>query len=247
DILAGATGMIFVALTIGYLPTMYAEVTKREVLVKQLEGWAGTPSWGPAILARFASLGAVDDLPALYRVWDTWAAQVADSHMKYPVLTHFRLPRSRNHWLTAFIAVMDAAALGIALQPDSNHAAARLFLHQGTNCLRSVAYPMRRVETGGREVGITRTEFDIGLARILESNFPIQTHPDEAWTRFSNLRSSYAHVATQLTYWTIAAPAPWSGPRPGFPDLTATEPIWQTPVPRTRPQGSSGSKPGHPQ
>ncbi|MGI9598304.1 MAG: hypothetical protein ACR2QK_19225, partial [Acidimicrobiales bacterium] len=85
DILAGATGMIFVALTIGYLPTMYAEVTKREVLVKQLEGWAGAPSSGPEILARFSTLGAVDELPSLYRSWDTWAAQVADTHMKYPV------------------------------------------------------------------------------------------------------------------------------------------------------------------
>ena len=39
DIAAGATGMIFVALTLGYLPTIYSEVKAREALVKQLEGW----------------------------------------------------------------------------------------------------------------------------------------------------------------------------------------------------------------
>jgi hypothetical protein len=220
DILGGATGMIFVALTIGYLPTIYAQVTKREVLVKQLEGWTEPPSWGPEILARFSAVGAIDELPTLYRSWDIWAAQVADTHMKYPVLTHFRLPRSRNHWLVALLAVMDAAALGIALRPAANHAYARLFLDQGINCLRSVAYPMRRVDTNGQEVGITRTEFDRGVDRIVAADFPTQADADDAWDRFAELRSGYAPLAYQLMYWTIAAPAPWSGARPGFSDLT---------------------------
>ncbi len=219
DIIGAATGMIFVALTIGYLPTLYAEVTKREVLVKQLEGWSGTPSWGPEVLAQYSSADAVDELPALYRAWDTWAAQVADSHMKYPVLTHFRLPRARNHWLVALLAVLDTAALDIALRPSADHSCAHLLLRQGSNCLRSVAYPMRRVELQFADSGLSQADFHHGVDHVLAARYPALASADAAWESFSRTRAHYAPLAYQLMYWTMAAPAPWSGDRAGFPDL----------------------------
>ena len=221
DIMGGATGMIFVALTIGYLPTVYAEVKHREVLVKQLEGWTGAPSWGPEILARFALAGAVDKLPELYSSWDSWSARVADSHMKYPVLTHFRLPRSLNHWVIALLAVMDAAALEVALRPKAVDPQARLLLGQALNCLRSVAYPMRRVESAADRLNavLDEAEFRKGVDRITAAGFPATRSADEAWEEFSQLRAHYAPLACRLAYWTVAAPAPWSGDRAGFTDL----------------------------
>ena len=221
DILGGATGMIFVTLTIGYLPALYSEVKKREALVKQLEGWTGTPSWGPEILARLTLAGALDELNDLYRSWDTWSAQVADTHMKYPVLTHFRAPRAGNHWLVALLAVMDAAALDIVLRPEVDHAAARLLLNQGTNCLRSVAYPMRRVDATSDGCGIDEAAFAAGVDRLTSAGFCGTEPPPGAWQRFSALRSGYGPLAQQLVYWTIAAPAPWSGERAGFSALVA--------------------------
>jgi len=217
DILAGATGMIFVALTIGYLPTLYGEVTKREVLVKQLEGWTGVPSWGPQILAQFAEAGATHQLPRLYRSWDTWAAHVADTHMKYPVLSHFRLPRANNHWLVALLAVMDAAALEIVLRPDDDHSSARLFLKQGRNTLQSVAYPIRRVDPSPAHPGIDESDFHCGVEQAGLAGYPVSSVDESAWEKFAELRSHYAPMAYQLTYWTIAAPAPWTGDRAGFP------------------------------
>ncbi len=221
DVLGGATGMIFVALTIGYLPTLYAEVKKREALVRQLEGWTGVPSWGPEVLARFSLADATERLPTLYASWDTWAARVADTHMKYPVLTHFRLPRGGNHWLVALLAVMDAAALDIALRPGADHAEARLLLGQGASCLNSVSYPMRRIEPAVNDPGIGDAEFRKGVDRAVAAGFPAERSADEAWETFAAMRSRYAPRAYQLAYWTIAAPAPWSGERAGFPGLGA--------------------------
>ena len=219
DVMAGATGMIFVALTIGYLPAMYAEVRRREALVKQLGVWTGTPSWGPEILARFSLAGAVSRLPGLYSSWDRWCAHVADSHMKYPALTHFRLPRSRNHWLIALLAVMDSAALDMALRPSSDHVDARLMLRQAVGCLRDIAYPMRRIDPGSSEPGIDQADFERGVERLLAAGFPVERSTNEAWQDFAATRASYAPLAYQLAYWTVAAPAPWSGERAGFPGL----------------------------
>jgi len=219
DVVAGAIGMIFVALTIGYLPQIYAEVKKREVMVKQLEGWAGIPSWGPEVLARFSLAGAVEQLPDVYAKWDEWAASVADSHMKYPVLTHFRLPRAKNHWVIAQLAMMDAAALDMALRPAENQAAARLFLNQGINSLKAVTYPMRRVEPNLKGPSLVQAEFRRGVERVLAAGFPAERTAEEAWDHFAALRSHYAPLACDLAYWTVAAPAPWSGQRAGFADL----------------------------
>ena len=221
DVMAGATGMIFVALTIGYLPTIYAEVKDREAVVKQLAEWTGAPAWGPEILAQFALADAVGALPRLYETWDSWSARVAETHIKYPVLTHFRLPRSPSHWLTALLAVTDAAALDITLRPSQDHGTARLFLRQATGCLADVAYPMRRVVPSLEGPGIDRAEFDQGVARAEACGFPVERAGDDAWEAFSALRSSYAPVAYELAFWILAAPAPWSGGRHGFASLEA--------------------------
>jgi hypothetical protein len=221
DVLAGATGMIFVALTIGYLPTLYSEVKKREALVRQLEGWSGTPSWGPEVLARLALASAVDTLPALYSSWDRWSAEVADTHMKYPVLTHFRLPRSGNHWLVALLAVLDAAALDLSLRPSEAHGAARLLIDQGVGCLEAVAYPMRRVKIESTGPGIDEAEFAVAVDRLQAATFPVSRSSVEAWQDFAALRSRYAPRAYELLFWIMAAPAPWSGERDGFPGMVA--------------------------
>jgi hypothetical protein len=219
DVAAGATGMIFVALTIGWLPALYSEVKKREALVKQLEGWAGTPSWGPEVLARLSLAGALDRFPGICATWDVWCAQVSDTHMKYPVLSHFRLPRSRNHWLIALLAMLDAAALDLSLRPTADHAHTRLLLQQGVNCLRHVAYPMRRIAPAGDEPGISLDEFEAAVERITTAGYPAEQTARSAWPAFSDLRGHYAPLAYELGFWIMAVPAPWSGDRDGFPGL----------------------------
>ncbi|MDH3731846.1 MAG: hypothetical protein OES13_12120, partial [Acidimicrobiia bacterium] len=232
DVIAGATGMIFVALTIGYLPSLYTELRHREALVKQLEAWTGKPSWGPEVLARLTMAGALDRLPRLFRRWDEWCARVADSHMKYPVLTHFRGPRSRNHFVVALLAIADAAALEIALRPTADHTDARLLLCQASACLRDVAYPMRRIGTDERDPRLSRNEFEDGYDRLRRAGYPVESGSEAAWLEFADLRRSYAPVACELLFWTIAAPAPWSGPRDGFPGMADTpdEPIEWVPI-----------------
>lgn len=220
DVVAGATGMIFVALTVGYLPALYAEIRHRETLVKQLEVWTGKPSWGPEILAEFAAVRALDRLPALFVAWDAWAARVADSHMKYPVLTHFRGPRSQNHFVIALLAMADAAALDMQLRPTIDHTEAAMFLRQAASCVVDIAYPMRRVdEAAANESQITRPEFDNAVRHLAAAGLPIDADIDAAHAGFMKQRRRYGSVACQLLFWTMAPPAPWSGARHGFDEL----------------------------
>jgi hypothetical protein len=79
---------------------------------------------------------------------------------------------------------------------------------------------MRRIEDGPAEPCVDRAQFQSAWDRLESVGFPLERSADEAWPVFCSLRRDYAPIACQLLYWTIAAPAPWSGSRLGFPDIT---------------------------
>ena len=122
--LAAATGLVILTLQIAYLPTLYAAFNRRETQVALLNERAGMPSWGPELLARtYYALGTgvstLDTLPDLYARWENWAADVAESHTTYPVLIRFRSPGPLSSWVISLLAVLDSAALFLALSPKS--------------------------------------------------------------------------------------------------------------------------------
>ena len=143
--IAALVGLGTVALQIGYLPTLYAAFNRREGLVTMLDSRAGVPSWGPELLARThyglgSGVSAMGQLPELFEDWERWSADVSESHATYLPLTNFRSPRPLSSWLTAQLAVLDAAALYLSLLPDAAGAvSARLCLRGGFTCLGTIA------------------------------------------------------------------------------------------------------------
>jgi hypothetical protein len=122
--LAAATGLLILTLQIAYLPTLYAAFNRRETQVALLNARAGIPSWGPELLARtYYALGTgvstLDTMPDLYERWEGWAADVAESHTTYPVLVRFRSPEALSSWVISLLAVLDSAALFLALSPKT--------------------------------------------------------------------------------------------------------------------------------
>ena len=148
EYLAAFTGLVVIGLQVGYLPTLYAAFNRRETEVSLLVSRAGVPAWGPEILARTrwgiyeADIERV--LDELFTAWERWAAEVAESHSTYLTLTRLRSPRPLSHWLISLIAVMDAAALHLALAPSQEpKLAARLCLRMGFVALDQIARTMR--------------------------------------------------------------------------------------------------------
>ena len=131
DIWAGATWVIVVALQIAYLPTLYGAFSRREALVAMLESRAGAPAWGPELLTRHQLVGITDTLPDLYKDWELWSADVAESHSTYPILLLFRSPEPWLSWMLGLLAVLDAAAMQLALSPSTAPSQARLCLRMG--------------------------------------------------------------------------------------------------------------------
>ncbi|HEY5273384.1 MAG TPA: hypothetical protein VIJ34_09135 [Acidimicrobiales bacterium] len=221
--LAALLGLGTVALQIGYLPTLYAAFNRREALVTLLDSRAGVPSWGPEMLARShyglgSGVSSIAELPGLFEEWERWSADIAESHTTYLTLVNFRSPRALSSWVTAQLAVLDAAALYLSLLPDAPRAiSARLCLRGGFTCLteiaqaRGFAVPVEADPNSG--IGLTYEEFVDAMSRLAAVNFPLERSNEDAWLDFVGWRVNYEAAAYAIARAVDAPPALWSGPR----------------------------------
>ena len=238
DIAAGATWAVVVTLQIAYLPSLYDAFNRREALVAMLESRAGLPAWGPEVLARHQLVGIIDTLPSLYSDWERWAADVAESHTTYPVLLLFRSPEPWYSWVVGLLAVLDAAAMDLALSPDGSASQARLCLRMGFTTLNRIAKTLGwYVDPDPNPEGpitLTFEEFEQAVSMLEEIGYPMERSAEEAWPNFRGWRVNYEANAYRLADRVVAPPAPWSGPRSHL----RSGPV----APRRPPQRSPGAK-----
>ena len=230
---AGATGLVIVTLQIAYLPSLYAAFNRRETEVALLNARAGVPSWGPELLARThyalgSGVSTIDTLPDLYARWEVWAADVAESHTTYLPLVRFRSPRPLSSWVTALLAVLDSAALLLALSPKAAPTVpARLCLRAGFLCFNQIAQAMGlkvpEEPDPHRGISLTYEEFLDAIDRMREVDFPIERDPAEAWVDFVGWRVNYEQAAYAVAADLHVVPALWSGGR--RPPIPAIPPI----------------------
>jgi hypothetical protein len=214
-----ASGVIVVALQISYLPTLYSSFNRRETLVTMLDSSSGSPPWGPEILARHALIDNLDHLTDLYRDWEAWAADIAESHSSYSTLLYFRSPDPRTSWILALLACMDAAAMHLALNPLTAPPSARPFLRMGVVCLRRLSkvsnLPYSQDPRPDDPISLTYEDFEFGVQRVLDVGWETERSGQSAWPHFHGWRANYESMAYQLASLIDAPPGPWSGTRRG--------------------------------
>jgi hypothetical protein len=223
--IASLSGIVTVTLQIAYLPTLYSAFNRRETEVALLNARSGVPSWGPELLARThyalgSGVSTIDTLPDLYADWERWAADVAESHSTYLPLVRFRSPRPLSSWVTSLLAVLDSAALFLALSPGAAPTVpARLCLRGGFVCFNQIARAMGISVPEDPEpdpnatISLTYQEFLDAVNRMRKVDFPIERDPAEAWPDFVGWRINYEHAAYAVAEAVDAVPALWSGPR----------------------------------
>lgn len=239
DVAAGAIWVVVVALQIAYLPALYDAFSRRESLVALLESRAGLPAWGPEVLARHQLVGITDALPELYADWEAWAAELAESHTTYPVLLLFRSPEPWFSWVLGLLAVLDAAAMHLALSPDTATSNARLALRMGFTALnrvaRSVGWTVDPDPSPEGPIELDFEDFAAAVRMLDQVGFPRERTPADAWPDFRGWRVNYEPVAYRLANRLVCPPAPWSGPRRSLgPGIV---PPHRPPHPGSPPQG----------
>jgi len=125
QVVDAGSGLAVIAIVIGYLPSLYQAFSRREATVSQLDARAGSPPSAGRLVLRSTQR---DGWPALNRYlsgWETWVAELMETHLAYPVLAYFRSQHVNQNWLSAMCALLDACAFTVSAAPPGTVDSAR--------------------------------------------------------------------------------------------------------------------------
>lgn len=214
----GATiGLGLVALLISYLPSIYAQFSRREVLVGQLDTRAGTPPEAAELLLRAHRIGWLPQLDGLWIEWDRWFVEVEESHTSNAALPFFRSQHPERSWLTAAGCVLDTAALRASTVELPRSFEAELCLRSGYLALRHLA-DLFDIDYDGAPkpddpISISRGEFDEVCERLAAEGLPVRADRDQAWRDFAGWRVNYDRPLLMLCSLVQPPYALWSSDR----------------------------------
>lgn len=208
-------GLLLVALLISYLPTMYAAFARRELAVNLLEIRADSPPSAIAMIQRFHRLGRMEQFHTQLELWETWFADIAESHTSLAALAFFRSPQRDHSWVNAAGAVMDAAALYRSTVDVPRDIQADLTIRAGYITLRRIAdffrIPYERQPGLDTPCSISEEDFGIACDELAASGVPLHADRAAAWRDFRGWRINYDQTLLALARLTSAPPAHWNG------------------------------------
>jgi hypothetical protein len=213
-----AIGLILVALLIAYLPTMYSAFSRRETAVSLLEVRAGNPPSITQMIERYHRIHGLANLNEQWKAWETWFADIDESHTSLSALVFFRSPQPGHSWVTAAGAVLDTASFTLSALEIPYDPQAALCIRAGFLALRHISeffklpynpdphYP-------NDPISVSREEFEAVWEELAAKGVPMKADHDQAWLDFAGWRVNYDFVLLHLAGLTMAPTAPWSGDR----------------------------------
>jgi hypothetical protein len=213
-----ATGLTLIALLIAYLPGIYGAFARSETAVKLLEVRAGSPPSAIEMLSRFHRIHGWQALGEQWHIWESWFADVDESHTSLAALVFFRSPRPQHSWLTAAGAVLDAASLARSTIDIPADPRADLCIRAGYLALRHITATFRHSYPAdphypAQPISVTREEYDAACEVLAAAGIPLKADRDQAWLDFAGWRVNYDEVLLTLCRLIVAPPAPWSSDR----------------------------------
>jgi hypothetical protein len=212
-----ALGLGLVALLISYLPTIYNTFSRREVAVTGLAVRAGSPPTAWNLLRRAHLSGFLDNLDPTWSIWEQWFQELSETHTSLAVLTFFRSPNPHRSWVTASGAVLDGAAMRLAVVDIEWTAEPQLCIRAGYLALREIAdfygIDYDPDPAPSDPISIAREEFDDVCQGLEAAGVPLVADRDQAWRDFAGWRVNYDRALTALAGLVMAPYAPWSSDR----------------------------------
>jgi hypothetical protein len=242
-------GLGLVALLISYLPTIYSAYNSREKGTNRLRPVAGSPPGGVEFLESLQRLGGLDSSD-LWRSSADWMLDLEQTHSAFPILTYFPGSDAKQSWVATMGAVLDASALVVAVSEidmgeqfaDAQKGPLTVLVYGLpliAHIARAVYVPLpppaklqdllASVEQLPSEVSIGRDEYDAAMAALSGILVVEPGLEEEAWRRFTWIRSAYEPALRALAGVTLAFPAPWTSDRPaavGKPRFIRRRPLY---------------------
>lgn len=212
-----ALGLGLLALLISYLPTIYSAFSRREAHVAMLSYRAGSPPSALDLLRRAHMIDSLGDMRSLWEEWQSWFAELEETHTSLAVLSFFRSPHPDRSWITAAGTVLDSASLHMSAIDTPFQPMAGLCVRSGFSSLRAIAQYYQIDFDADPEpdagISIAREEFEEVLDDLAAAGVPIKDDRDQAWKDFSGWRVNYDAALIGLATFIAAPYAMWISDR----------------------------------
>ena len=178
-VLEAATGLVFLASVITYLPVMYGVVQKREYPIVLLDTKAGSDPTGFELLRRHAEAGAMGSLAPFLEKYEQWAAEMLEAYLSYPIIAMYRSQHDSQNWVKTATAIMDACTLIEACYSDDDNQAKQLkFQAKATfamlrHVIVDLAYVIKMPPTENCSFRLRKGEFDHMMSELRKLGLPM--------------------------------------------------------------------------
>jgi hypothetical protein len=208
-IFEGACGFAVLFIAIGYLPALFQAFSRREVAISQLDARAGSPPSAGALIERSAALGGWQSLNAYLADWETWSAELMETHLSYPALAYYRSQHLNQNWLAALTTVLDASAFTLAAADLPRPAeAAEVTYATGRHALADIAHMLYAKPRRPDPPRLDDDTFGRLWALAAAGGLELRAEAD-ARERLDRLRRSYEPLALALAGWLELALPSW--------------------------------------
>jgi hypothetical protein len=214
---AATIGLGLVALLISYLPSIYSAFQRRELAVARLATRGGDPPSAVETIVRHHRILSLEALDEIWDGWETWFADVEETHSSQPSLVFFRSITHERSWLTSAGALLDTASLRASTLDLPSNPQAQLTIRAGYLALRRIAtyYDIEFDPDPQPDdpISVARSEFDDVYDQLVEAGVPVRTDRDQCWIDFRGWRVNYDVPLVALASLAMAPYALWSSDR----------------------------------
>jgi ABC-type multidrug transport system fused ATPase/permease subunit len=232
-VIEASVGFGLLALVIGYLPVLYQSFSRREVNISMLDARAGTPPTAVELLRRHQEAQSIESLHQLLRDWESWAADLLESHLSYPVLCYFRSQHDNQSWLAALSTVLDACSLvmvGIDGMPKWQ---AQLTFKMARHTIVDIAQIFNAAPSRGDGQRLTDERLAQLRFVLTEAGIALRNEPGDDAT-LAELRAMYEPYTEVLSRYLLMPLPDWL-PKPRASDNWQTSAFENSPAAPVRP------------
>lgn len=190
-ILEAFSGVITMALVIGYLPSLYSAYSERERRLMTLDAGTEARIEPSDLVIAWSPNADLDRLLPHFAEWEDWVAGIMETHTTFPMLMLFRSHNWGQSWITALGLVSDSA-LQAEMIVGGRGDSAYWMLRRSIRLLQGLT---RDVDLSGYRTQLDAAynenqQFDEIYQRLADHGFELYPKAD-CRTHFLALRTAY--------------------------------------------------------
>ncbi|MFV0258993.1 MAG: potassium channel family protein [Acidimicrobiales bacterium] len=213
-IMEAFSGVVTVALVIGYLPTLYGEYSAREQKLMTLDDGSDDRITPTHLVMAWAPDADPARINARMGEWEEWVTGILETHSTVPLLQLFRSHDRRQNWVTALGLLCDTAIHAQIIVGSSGRSESYWFLRRAITLFEELTAGVDL--TPYRDVGADRGNrpdgtdlFDDLYRQLTDHGFDLLPM-DEARARSARIRARWAPQMEYLIDYLVAPRGFWS-------------------------------------